>query len=99
MPLSRRTFLTASGLLVGTVLLSACGDDKKPAGVGTTHLLDYSWWTGDGEEAGLRAMVDDFETRNPDIVFVNEAVQGGAGDNAKAELARRLQKGDPPDTF
>jgi glucose/mannose transport system substrate-binding protein len=59
----------------------------------------YSWWTGPGEEDGLRAMVADFEARNPGVRLVNAAVSGGAGSNAKAILASRLLANDPPDSY
>jgi glucose/mannose transport system substrate-binding protein len=59
----------------------------------------YSWWTGPGEEDGLRAMVGDFQARNPGIHVVNAAVSGGAGSNAKAILASRLLANDPPDSY
>jgi glucose/mannose transport system substrate-binding protein len=59
----------------------------------------YSWWTGPGEEDGLRAMVGDFEAKNPGVHLVNAAVSGGAGSNAKAILASRLLSGDPPDSY
>jgi len=35
----------------------------------------------------------------PDIEFINAAVAGGAGSNAKAVLATRLAAGDPPDSW
>jgi len=59
----------------------------------------YSWWTGPGEEDGLRAMVTDFEARNPGVRLINAAVSGGAGSNAKAILASRLLANDPPDSY
>jgi glucose/mannose transport system substrate-binding protein len=59
----------------------------------------FSWWTGGGEAAGLEAMVVVFNAKYPDITFVNGAVAGGAGTNARAVLATRLQAGDPPDSF
>jgi glucose/mannose transport system substrate-binding protein len=59
----------------------------------------YSWWTGPGEEDGLRAMIGDFQTRNPGVRLVNAAVSGGAGSNAKAILASRLLANDPPDSY
>jgi glucose/mannose transport system substrate-binding protein len=59
----------------------------------------YSWWTGPGEEDGLRAMVADFEARNRGVRVVNAAVSGGAGTNAKAILASRLLADDPPDSY
>src|SRR3982751_3176848 len=59
----------------------------------------YSWWTGPGEEDGLRAMIGDFEARNPGVHLVNATVSGGAGSNAKAILASRLLADDPPDSY
>ena len=59
----------------------------------------FSWWTGGGEAAGLEAMIEVFNEKHPDIEFVNAAVAGGAGTNARAVLATRLQAGDAPDSW
>ncbi|MEW5940953.1 MAG: ABC transporter substrate-binding protein [Chloroflexota bacterium] len=59
----------------------------------------FSWWTGGGEAAGLEAMIAVFAGLYPDIEFINAAVAGGAGTNARAVLATRLQAGDPPDSW
>jgi len=59
----------------------------------------FSWWVGPGEADGLAAMVKIFQAQYPDEEFVNAAVAGGAGTNAKAVLATRLQAGDPPDSW
>ena len=59
----------------------------------------FTWWTEGGEKAGLDALVALFEENNPDATFVNGAVAGGAGSNARNVLASRLQTGQPPDTF
>jgi glucose/mannose transport system substrate-binding protein len=59
----------------------------------------FSWWTGAGEQEGLDAMIADFKSKNPTIDVVNAAVSGGAGTNAKAILANRLQAGNPPDSY
>ncbi len=59
----------------------------------------FSWWTGGGEAAGLNAMIAIFQEQYPDTEFINAAVAGGAGTNAKAVLATRLQAGDPPDSW
>lgn len=59
----------------------------------------FSWWTGGGEAAGLEAMIGVFAEKYPDIEFVNAAVAGGAGTNARAVLATRLQAGDAPDSW
>jgi len=59
----------------------------------------FSWWTGAGEEAGLKALIQLFKDKYPNIEVINAAVAGGAGTNAKAVLASRMQGGDPPGTF
>ena len=59
----------------------------------------FSWWTGGGEAAGLEAMIEVFAEQYPDITFENAAVAGGAGTNARAVLATRLQAGDAPDSW
>ncbi|MBI5842630.1 MAG: carbohydrate ABC transporter substrate-binding protein [Chloroflexi bacterium] len=59
----------------------------------------FSWWTGGGEAAGLEAMIGVFSEQYPDVEFINATVAGGAGTNARAVLATRLQAGDPPDSW
>ena len=59
----------------------------------------FSWWVGPGEADGLAAMVKVFNQKYPNIEFVNAAVAGGAGTNAKAVLATRLAANDPPDSW
>ncbi len=59
----------------------------------------FSWWTGGGEAAGLEAMIEVFQAQYPDVEFINAAVAGGAGTNARAVLATRLQANDPPDSW
>ncbi len=70
---------------------------EAPAEGGQVEV--FSWWTGGGEAAGLEAMIAVFAEQYPDIEFVNAAVAGGAGTNARAVLATRLQAGDPPDSW
>jgi glucose/mannose transport system substrate-binding protein len=83
--------------LVGTmVLLAACGGGA-PAGADQVEV--FSWWTGGGEAAGHDAMIKVFAAEYPDTEFINAAVAGGAGTNARAVLASRLQAGDPPDSW
>lgn len=59
----------------------------------------FSWWVGGGEAAGLAAMQKVFEAEYPEIKFVNAAVAGGSGTNARAVLATRLSANDPPDSW
>ena len=102
----------AAALLALALVAAACGDDDSEttttaaAGTETTaaetmadEVEVFSWWTGGGEAAGLEAMIGVFATTDPDITFVNSAVAGGAGTNARAVLASRLQANDPPDSW
>ena len=72
--------------------------EEEPAAE-ETQVEVFSWWTGGGEAAGLEAMIGIFNAEYPDVEFVNAAVAGGAGTNARAVLATRLQAGDPPDSW
>ena len=80
-------------LMIAMLTLSACG------GGGAQKVEVFSWWTGGGEAAGLEAMIKVFNEKNPNVEFINAAVAGGAGTNARAVLATRLQAGDPPDSW
>ncbi len=59
----------------------------------------FSWWTAGGEAEGLNAMFEVYKKYFPNVEIVNATVAGGAGTNAKAVLATRLQGGNPPDSF
>ncbi|HTE50441.1 MAG TPA: ABC transporter substrate-binding protein [Kofleriaceae bacterium] len=66
---------------------------------GGAQVEVFSWWTGPGEHEGLDAMIADFKSKNPGVEFINAGVAGGAGTNAKAILANRLQADNPPDSY
>lgn len=96
--MSRKKSLTLQILsvaLMAAVLLVACA----PAGGEPSEVEVFSWWTGGGEAAGLDAMIEVFKDKNPNIEFVNSAVAGGAGTNARAVLATRLSQNEPPDSW
>ena len=54
---------------------------EAPAASGEVEI--FSWWVGGGEAAGLTAMTEVFAQQYPDIEFVNAAVAGGSGTNAR----------------
>ncbi len=79
---------------------SAAGtsDAGKPGGAGGDVGV-FTWWADGSEKQGLDALVKIFGENYPNDKFVNLAVAGGAGSNAKAKLASDLQAGNPPDSF
>nr|WP_188496515.1 extracellular solute-binding protein [Pullulanibacillus pueri] len=86
------------------MILTGCGKSDTAASEGSDSsdggkLEIFSWWTAGGEADGLNALIDVFNKKQPDIEVKNEAVAGGAGSNAKAVLATRMQGGNPPSTF
>jgi len=88
----------AIAIAMATVL-SACAPAAPAAPTASNQVEIFSWWVGGGEAAGLAAMQKVFEAKYPDIKFVNAAVAGGAGTNARAVLATRLSANDPPDSW
>jgi glucose/mannose transport system substrate-binding protein len=96
-----RKGLIALAVAAALVALPACSSkSSNTSGKGGDKKVEvFSWWTGPGEQEGLNAMIADFKSKNSGIEFVNAAVSGGAGTNAKAILANRLQANDPPDSY
>lgn len=98
----RHSGLLAVTLAAALVGLSACGDDGGDGGTDAgdaTKVEVFSWWTGPGEEEGLAALISDFKSKNSGIEFVNAAVAGGSGTQARQVLATRLQSNNPPDSY
>jgi glucose/mannose transport system substrate-binding protein len=99
MGFTRRAAVAVVGV-AALLTASACGgSDDGGSGSGSTKVEVFTWWADGGEKAGLDGLVSTFGTACAGQEFVNGAVAGGAGANAKQVLASRLQQGDPPDTF
>lgn len=99
---SRRRVLTAALAASALTVLAACGGgggDSAGGGGGGGEVEVFTWWADGSEKLGLDALVQVFDEQHPDMEFVNGAVAGGAGSDAKNVLASRLQTNDPPDTF
>ncbi len=93
MSIRRLPNIIAVALMFATILLAGCA--AKPTG----DLEVFSWWTAGGEAEGLAAMLEVFAEQYPDIDVINATVAGGAGVDARAVLATRMQGGDPPGSF
>ncbi len=72
---------------------------SAPAGGAGGDVGVFTWWADGSEKVGLDALEKLFKEKYPNDTFVNLAVAGGAGSNAKAKLAADLQNGNPPDSF
>jgi glucose/mannose transport system substrate-binding protein len=98
-----RWILIATLVLVALVA-GACGTPAAPPpeegpAMPSGSIEIFSWWTAGGEAEGLEAMYDVFAAQYPDVEIINATVAGGAGMEAKAVLATRMQAGDAPDSF
>jgi len=102
--MSKRMWYAVLAMVIIASVLAACGTKPTEAPATTqapsaSKVEVFSWWTGGGEAAGLEAMIKVFSAKYPNIEFLNAAVAGGAGTNARAVLATRLQAGDAPDSW
>lgn len=92
--------LIAGAAILGLALAGCSGGGDNPSDSGGANEVEvFTWWSSGSEKVGLDALVEVFNEQYPDIEFINASVAGGAGSNAKAALASRLEAGDPPDTF
>ena len=80
----------------GLLAVSACGNSDDSGGSGDSaaskDVTVFTWWADGGEKAGLDGLVSVFGTECKDFKFVNSAVAGGAGSNAKQVLANDLRR-------
>jgi glucose/mannose transport system substrate-binding protein len=98
--MSRRRRAAAVVAVTAVALaLGACGNTPTSATKSTKQLEVVSWWTSGSEAAALNALFAAFRASSPGVDVVNGAVPGGAGSNAIVELAKRLQRDDPPDVW
>lgn len=93
-------WLVIASLVVVGLVGAACATPTPQAPSGPTGSVEiFSWWTAGGEAEGLDAMYEVFAAKYPDLEIINATVAGGAGSEAKAVLATRMQAGDAPDSF
>jgi len=93
--LKRFSFLMVMVLLLSISSLAIAQDEESDA---SGELEIFSWWAGD-EGPALEALIELFESQNPDVAVNNATVTGGSGVNARAVLKTRMLGGDPPDSF
>lgn len=107
MQVKRKTTLSVVALAAASALgLAGCGSSasggSQAAGSSNNspkQLQIFSWWTGVASSKALAALNKQFTKEYPQFKVINDAVAGGAGSNAKAVLASRMEAGTPPGTF
>ena len=87
-----------AALAAVALIATGCSSSSKSENTDTQFEI-FTWWASGGEAAGLQGMIDVYKKQNPNTEFINAAVAGGAGVNAKAVLASRLEANNPPDSF
>ncbi|AZA14361.1 ABC transporter substrate-binding protein [Corynebacterium choanae] len=102
----RRTIAILAAATLGVTGLVACSSDDSAttssgeSGAAAANEVDVvTWWSAGSEKKGLEALVKVFNEQNPDIEFVNQAISGGSGDQAKQKLQTDLAAKTPPDTY
>lgn len=95
---SRRGLL-ALGVAAVLLAASACTSRQTGTSAGNDRVVVISSWSGAGDEEGLLALIEDFKIKKPGIEFVNAAVGGAAGANARSVLDGYLAANDPPDSY
>jgi len=104
------TYKFVAGLFAIALLAAGCSSSSDSASeetaseesaevVADPELEIFTWWAAGGEAAGLAGLEAEFAANNPDTKYINAAISGGAGVNAKAVLQSRLDANDPPDSF
>jgi glucose/mannose transport system substrate-binding protein len=108
-----RSVATVAMAAIVALGLAACGSSNgtdggaqgadtslatTPGGAGG-EVGVFTWWAAGSEKAGLDALEKLFKEKYPNDTFVNLAVAGGAGSNAKAKLASDLKNNQPPGSF
>lgn len=110
-----RTTVLAAVVSAAAITLAACGSSSAPAEGASSSASNpaddssaaptggdvevFTFWTSGGEKAGLDGLAEEFGKQCSDYNFTTAVVAGGAGANANAVLASRLQQNDPPSTF
>ena len=95
----RKSVSIIAGAAVLGLALAGCSTGGTSDPDNAEQVEVFTWWASGSEKVGLDALVTVFNEQYPDVEFLNASVAGGAGSNAKAALASRLEADDPPDTF
>ncbi|GKZ13704.1 ABC transporter substrate-binding protein [Haladaptatus sp. T7] len=80
-------------------------ENKNDDGSGKDGNTDYKklelqhWWTGGDGHAAITALLDGFKEEYPDIEVKPNPIAGGAGQNLKDVVKKRVLQGKPPSSW
>ncbi|MEO5920379.1 MAG: extracellular solute-binding protein [Pseudolysinimonas sp.] len=98
--MNSRILAAVAAAAAAVLALTGCSSAGSGSDPNNPNQLEaFTWWASGSEKVGLDALIGVFGTQYPGIEFINASVAGGAGSNAKAALASRLEADNPPDTF
>ncbi len=97
--LARRATVVAGAAIIAAALVGGSGALAQSPAAGSGQVEIFTYWTAGGEADGLNAIEAVFAQQHPGIEVINAVIAGGAGSNANAVLATRMQGGNPPDTY
>ncbi|WP_117208555.1 ABC transporter substrate-binding protein [Allorhizocola rhizosphaerae] len=97
--INRRQLLAIGAGVSALAVLPSCSPSQSEQKPDEKKVEVFSWWSGPGEQEGLDALTANFKKNNPGVEFVNAAVAGGSGTQARSVLAARLQGNQPPDSY
>lgn len=111
----RRTYLKAAGAAgaAGIAGFAGClgGSDEPDDGADETTGEDGSggssgdalevqhWWTGGDGGPAIEALFEGFKEQYPDVEVEQNPVSGGAGQNLKTVIKRRVLNDNPPSSW
>ena len=78
------------------------GGDTTTEGDSSTSyntLEVQHWWTGGDGGPAIKALFDGFKQKHPDIKVNENPVSGGAGQNLKTVIKKRVLNNNPPSTW
>ncbi|MEI2776898.1 MAG: ABC transporter substrate-binding protein [Tetrasphaera sp.] len=85
---------------VAALAITGCTSPKETSADNATDTLEVmSWWTSASEAPAFKVFIDAFTKANSGVTVTNAAVAGGAGSQARVDLAKRLLDGNPPDVW
>ena len=78
----------------GLAAVPACSDDSSDNG--SVEIIH--WWNQGGEAEAISALLAEFRSEYPSIGVVDGSVEGGSFE-ARATIADRMNRGNPPARF